>query len=129
MRWEDAVFEEWATLAFKVNRKEKIDQSNGPSLKPSGGLVDDIDRGWEAAGVQGRHFFYYEVDTVNHVLHLQNKNKSYREEKQELHYNKPSDSRLVLSGLNEFKDSIYVVLDKIDKKYPVTLDYRPLEQY
>lgn len=129
LRWEDAVFEEWATLAFKVNRKEKIDQSNGPSLKPSGGLVDDIDRGWEAAGVQGRHFFYYEVDTVNHVLHLQNKNKSYREEKQELHYNKPSDSRLVLSGLNEFKDSIYVVLDKIDKKYPVTLDYRPLEQY
>ena len=129
IRWQDVIIEKWATLAFKVNRKEKIDQSNGPALRASGGLVDDIDRGWESSGVQGRHFFYYTIDTVNHVLHLQNKNKSHREEKQELHYSQPSASTLVLSGINEFKDSIHVVLQKSDKKYPVILQGRLEDTY
>ncbi|SEN31352.1 hypothetical protein SAMN05216436_11486 [bacterium A37T11] len=119
LRWQDAILEDWATLAFKVNRKEIIDQSNGPSLKPGGGLVDDIDRGWESAGVQGRHFFYYVADTVNQILYLQNKNKLYRDERQILHYSFPSKSRILFSGINEYKDSIYVVLDRIDMKYPV----------
>ena len=129
IRWQDVIVEKWATLVFKVNRKETIDQSNGPALKATGGLVKDIDRGWESSGVQGRHFFYYTIDTVNHVLHLQNKNKSHREEKQVLHYSQPSNTRLIFSGINEFNDSIYVVLDKSSKKYPVILQGRPEGSY
>jgi hypothetical protein len=52
-------------------------------------------------------------------MYLQNKNKSNRDQKQVLHYSRPTPNRIVLQGTNEFKDSIYVVLDKAAKKYPL----------
>ncbi len=124
VRWQDVVFEKWATIAVKVNREEWIDQSNGGTLKATGGLVPDFERGWENAGVEGRHFFYSIIDTDQQVLHLQNKNKAHKEEKLTLHYERPTDSRIILKGINEFKDSIYVQLDRINKVYPVEQYHR-----
>jgi hypothetical protein len=75
---------------------------------------------WEVGGMAGdRRYFFYKADTINNILYLQNKNKNHKDETQLLHYSRPSDSRVILSGVNEFKDSIYVVLDKVDKKYPL----------
>jgi len=34
-----------------------------------------------------------------------------------LNYETNDGSRVILSGINEKKDSIYVVLDRVDKKY------------
>jgi len=131
IRWQDATFEEWSTLSFKVNRKEKMDQSNGGSIRHGlGGVHIDIDRSWENASIGGgRHFFFYEVDSVHHQILLQNKNTAHREEKQVLNYTRPSDSRIILSGRNEFNDSIYVVLDKIQKKYPLSEEHREAGVY
>src|SRR5690606_12138625 len=78
---------------------------------------NDIDRNYELAGFAGRHYFYYDADTVNHTLALQNKNINHRNEKLFLNYSRPNDSTIVLSGINENKDSIHVVLAKINKKY------------
>jgi hypothetical protein len=79
----------------------------------------DINIGWEASGMAGRLWYTYTADTVNHVLHLQNKNRVDRALKQELHYSRPSGDRIILNGTNEFNDSIYVVLDKVNRVYPL----------
>lgn len=115
LRWQDAIFEQWSTLSYKVNRVQEMDRGNG-----GGAEKKDIDRTWEHAGLGGgRHFYYYGADTIAHVLHLQNKKKEYRELKQTLHYDRPSSNQLVLKGKNEFNDSIHVVLDRSDKDFPL----------
>lgn len=79
----------------------------------------DLNIGWEASGMAGRIWYYYKADTINHVLYLQNKNKADRNQKQQLHYEQPSESRVILYGTNEFHDSIYVVLDRVTEDYPL----------
>ncbi|RDC64246.1 DoxX family protein [Adhaeribacter pallidiroseus] len=111
-RWQDVIFEKWSTLTIKVNRPVKIDFTSAEAVHEK-----DIDRNYELAGHAGRHYFYYEADTVNHRLALQNKNKNHRSEKLFLNYQRPNDSTLVLSGINENQDSIRVVLSKVNKKY------------
>jgi hypothetical protein len=111
-RWQDVIFEKWSTLTIKQNRPVKIDFSSGEEVHDK-----DIDRNYELAGFAGRHYFYYEADTVKHTLSLQNKNKHHRSERLQLKYDRPNDSTIVLSGINEKRDSIHVVLAKVNKKY------------
>ena len=83
-------------------------------------LVRDLRTTWELSGVgSDRKWYYYDADTVNHILYLQNKNRSNRDQKQVLHYERPTASRIILWGLNEFNDSIQVVLDRNEKTYPL----------
>ncbi len=112
LRWQDVVFEKWSTLTIKSNKKVKIDFSSGEVAAEK-----DIDRNYELAGHAGRHYYYYDADTVNHTLSLQNKNINHRSEKMFLHYNRPNDSTIVLKGFNEKNDSVHIVLSKINKKY------------
>jgi hypothetical protein len=115
LRWQDAIFESWSTLNFKVNRVSIMDQSNG-----GGYSKKDLERSWELAGIGGgRRYYYYEADTIKHILHLQNKNPKHRDEKMDLHYTLSANNRIILRGTNEFRDSIYVVLDRIDKEFPL----------
>jgi hypothetical protein len=111
-RWQDVVFEKWSTMTIKANRPVTIDKSSGEEVHEK-----DIDRNYELAGFAGRHYFYYEADTVKHTMALQNKNKNHRQEKLFLTYDRPNDSTIVLSGINEKKDSIHVVLAKVNKKF------------
>jgi hypothetical protein len=111
-RWQDVVFEKWSTLSVKINRPVKVDFSSGEGTSDR-----DIDRNYELVGLAGRHYFHYETDTINHTLSLQNKNKNHRSERLLLTYARPNDSTIILSGINEHKASIRVVLDKINKKY------------
>jgi hypothetical protein len=111
-RWQDVVFEKWSTLTIRDNRPVLIDKSSGEAAHEK-----DIDRNYELAGFAGRHYYYYVADTVNHTLALQNKNKDLRDERLLLSYDRPNDSTILLSGIDQNKDSIRVVLEKIDKKY------------
>lgn len=114
-RWHDVIFEKWSTMNFKVNRTAVMDQSNGGGYSKL-----DIERSWELAGIGGgRRYFFYEADTVNQILKLQNKNIAHRNETLLLHYERPGEDRVVLSGVNEFQDSIYVVLDRVRRDYPL----------
>jgi len=114
VRWQYAAFERWSTLTYKVNRKQWMDLDNNR------GERNDLDMRFELSGIgDGRHFFYYEEDKNKQQITLQNKNPKHRDQKQTLQYSRPSDTRIILSGLNEFNDSIYVVLDKSNKKYPL----------
>jgi len=167
VRWQEATFENWTTLTFRVNRPVLIDPSNG-----GGSPMRDIQRTFEISGVAGgQRAFHYYADTVDHVLYLQDKNvmalrgkrkeagkktpetdnwisqaawqhignekemidkrawstRRDREfaEKQPvtkrnrmvLKYDTADGNRVILSGLNEHKDSIYVVLDRYQRQY------------
>lgn len=114
-RWQDVTFESWSTISFTVFNTFFIHGEAG-----RGKQFRDVDRTYESAGTGGgRRHYYYEVDSTDHQLTLYNKNKEYKDEKMFLHYEQPSASRIVLSGVNENRDSIYVVLDKKEKIYPL----------
>jgi hypothetical protein len=71
-RWNEVTFEKWSTLTYQANQANVLDLSNG-----GGSPMRDINRTFEIAGVAGgRKAFFYEVDTENKVLYLQNKNVS-----------------------------------------------------
>lgn len=112
VRWQDVVFEKWATLSIRSNRSVVLDSNNVE--RP---LLDDADRTYESEGTAGRQYYAYITDTVNHLLILKNKNPHYKNETMILHYDHPSDGHIILSGFDQDKDSIYVVLDRVDKKY------------
>lgn len=190
IRWQEATFENWSTLTFKVNRAVPLDLSNG-----GGSPMRDLNRTFELTGVAGgQRVFYYDADPVNHVLYLQDKYrpatgrrgeggdgeegsakkkataKSGQQNKQSkpdepwipasalanigsedakidaiarttrrtkgiksearqedgtrkrmtLTYRTTDGSRVVLTGLNENKDSVYVVLDRINRQYALS---------
>jgi hypothetical protein len=177
VRWSEATFENWSTLTFKVNRPVPLDLSNG-----GGSPMRDINRTFELTGVAGgQRVFYYEADTINHVLYLQDKyiasnrgnrgkgkgdkagakGKKGKGDKKDwipkearanirdentaidkialsnrrtlgiaeelkdkrkrnhmiLSYTTTDGSHIILKGINERKDSIYVVLDKVNRPY------------
>jgi hypothetical protein len=119
VRWKDVVFEKWATISVRSNRPVIIDSANYEQV-----FQKDKDRNYEIAGTAGRHYYTYTADTLNHVLVLENKNPHYKSEKLEFKYSRPDTATIVLSGINQHKDSIYVVLNKLNKKYPLTLGRR-----
>ena len=110
-RWQDVVFEKWATLSIRSNRQVVLDSNNVE--RPE--AVEDA-KTYELEGSAGRHYYSYTIDSANHTLMLQNKNPHYSNEKWVLHYERPEASRIVLSGITG-KDSVYAVLDRVDKKY------------
>ncbi len=74
VRWQEATFENWTTLTFKTAKPVELDLSNG-----GGAPMRDINRTFELTGVAGgQRVFYYEADTVHHVLYLQDKNRGAR---------------------------------------------------
>ncbi len=197
VRWQEATFEDWTTLTFRVNKPTLLDLSNG-----GGDPQRDINRTFEISGVGGgQRVFYYAADEVTKTLYLQDKfkpipdrrnraagvggdggtdrNLNNRNEKDPadnntkpakekpkednwipkealanigdetykidkkalstrrireyampvkdekrkkmiLKYDTQDGNRVILSGINENKDSIYVVLDRSNKKYALT---------
>jgi hypothetical protein len=184
VRWSEVTFENWSTLTYKVNKPVSLDLSNG-----GGAPMRDINRTFELTGVAGgQRVFYYDADTVNHTLYLQDKNimasgrrnkrggkgknagaKKQKHDNQNwipkealanirnentainkiaqstrrthgiadelkdthkrdhmiLSYSTTDGSHVILTGINAHKDSIYVVLDRINKPY--ALSHSPMQ--
>lgn len=71
IRWNWATFENWSTLTFKVNKPTPLDLTNG-----GGASMRDIERTFELTGTGGgQRVFYYQADTLEQVLYLQDKFK------------------------------------------------------
>ncbi|SFC43608.1 hypothetical protein SAMN05421747_11120 [Parapedobacter composti] len=112
LRWQDVVFEEWATLSIRTAAKVE------PWL---GGIEtihrNDKDRLYELAGTTSRHYYHYHVDSASNTLHLENKNPNYLDDRFQLHYERPDSTTIQLSGVDSHGDSLRVVLHRLDKKY------------
>ncbi|HEY9049582.1 MAG TPA: hypothetical protein VIN08_26970 [Ohtaekwangia sp.] len=72
VRWQEATFENWTSLTFKVNKPAPLDLSNG-----GGDPQRDINRTFELTGTAGgRRVFHYYADTLENILYLQDKYKA-----------------------------------------------------
>lgn len=112
IRWKDVVFEKWATLSIRSNKPVIIDSTNVEEISEN-----DKDRIYEFLGSAGRHYYSYKIDPATQVLNLENRNKHYASDKFQLHYTRPDSATIILSGINSDRDSVFVRLEKIKKKY------------
>ena len=112
VRWKDVVFEDWSTLSIRSNKPVIIDSTNVEEISEN-----DQDRVYEFLGSAGRHYYSYKIDAASQVLSLENRNKHYPADKFQLHYSRPDSTTIVLSGINSERDSVFVRLEKINKKY------------
>lgn len=106
VRWQDVVFEKWNTISIRTARPillKKGRQSARP-LK-------------ETLGIAGRHYYFYDVDTLEKTIKL--KYKTDTTQQFYFKYDDTKTKKLFLSGVNESGDSVKVSLDKVDKKYPL----------
>ncbi|GAB3250129.1 hypothetical protein GCM10027347_07690 [Larkinella harenae] len=112
VRWQDVVFEKWATLSIRSNQPVALDRTNVEVVHRN-----DPDRNYEFAGSAGRHYYQYETADDQQSLTLKNRNPAHAQQSFTFQYSRPDSTTIILSGVNEKRDSIYAVLQKIDKKY------------
>jgi hypothetical protein len=112
LRWQNVVFEEWNTLSIRSNKSVTIDSNNLHVL-----FSDGEKRKYEEEGANWRQYYSYTVDSVNRLLLLKNRNPHDSSETWTLSYSRPDLKHIILSGVTPQKDSVYVVLDKLPKKY------------
>src|SRR5690606_25642827 len=110
-RWQNVVFEKWATISIKIARPVQVDDDLYRRL-----ATEKDARRYESAGVGDRHYFSYTADSITHTLQLQNKNKYHEGEKYTLNYSRSGES-IVLSGVDTQGNTIRATLDKINRKY------------
>jgi hypothetical protein len=136
VRWHDVVFESYSTLTYKVNHPWPIRLDNQSSM------FKEIEKRYELAGFAGgRRYFHYTFDEARHLLYLEDKNdpadstsgpqkrsRAVQKTKPKAqtikltwHYERPSPTRIILTGQDENKKSIYVVLDRADERYAINV--------
>jgi hypothetical protein len=109
VRWQDVVFEKWATLSIKINKNYHLVNYNTEDI-PAG----KEESSFEQAGTVGRVYYDYKADTTGHVLNLIN--KTPEGQSLQLKYDIQPDKTILLSGLVN-GDTIRAVLEKNNKKY------------
>ena len=119
IRWRDVVFEKWATLSVRSRRPVIIDSTNFEKINKN-----NFDRNYELSGIASRHYYSYGIDPSNGTILLKNKNKNYPGDELQFRISKPDSLTIILTGSDQKKDSLYVVLEKIQKKYPLYLGRR-----
>lgn len=110
VRWKDVVFEKWSTISIRSARPQVIDSTNVEQIN-----FDDAKRNFEFAGSGGRNYYGYEFDENAKTLKLTNKVNAA--DQLQLHYSRPDSVTILLSGVAGNRDSLQVVLKKINKKY------------
>ncbi len=108
IRWQNVVFEKWNVISIKVNRNIPIDLS-GPQVD----YQPDSLRSYESQGNGGRIFYSYTVK--DSTVRLANTNIAA--DIATFTISRPDKSTIILQGVDSRKDSLYVVLDKQNKKY------------
>lgn len=116
LRWQNVVIERWNTLSIRR-------PGPAPLVTPNREVVINPDsaRHFEWSGQIGRHYYHYAAvpnqpgDGTDGLLLLRNPQRPT--DTYQLHYQRPDSTTLVLAGLNAERDSVYAVLERVDKKY------------
>ncbi|MGI4821385.1 MAG: hypothetical protein ACRYFV_09260 [Janthinobacterium lividum] len=111
-RWQDVVFEKWATLSIRSNQPVVLDQHNTEVI-PS----EDIERNFEFAGVAGRHYYGYTLAPDGEHLTLRNRNPQENRQPVILRLARPDANTITLAGRDAQGRDLYVVLERRAKKY------------
>ncbi|SEM85221.1 hypothetical protein SAMN05192574_1011008 [Mucilaginibacter gossypiicola] len=106
VRWQNMAFEKFNTISIGTAKPFKL-------------RTDNKIRTTEYYGNIGRLYYGYEADTVKHILTL--KNRADTTDALNLNYTAPSAGKFILKGLSPQKDSLYIVLNKVEKQYPLAI--------
>jgi hypothetical protein len=112
LRWQNVVFEKWATISIKTLAPKIIDTVLTEEVHPT-----DFERNYELAGSGERNYYDYHFDQSTKQLTLVNKNSHYQKDRLILHYSRPDAAHIILSGTTANKDSVYAELELVNKKY------------
>lgn len=111
LRWQNVVIEKWSTLSIKTAAFVKSTTSNVEIIHSH-----DKDKDAEFSGSAGRRYYSYQLNKSNGKVLLSalngDKTASFS-----LTIKQPNDSTIFLNGTNIKGDSLYVVLQKANKKY------------
>lgn len=107
-RWQDVVFEKWNVLSVGANRHFPVNLK-GPEVE----YRKDFNRRYESEGNGGRAFYSYTVK--DSIIHLSNQN--IPAEKLDFRISRPDQSTIILTGLTAGKDSLRIVLSRLNKQY------------
>lgn len=105
VRWQNVVFEEWNTISIRSNRVVPIDSNNQHWL-----YTKNEERRYEQEGANWRQYYRYTIDSVHQTLVLSPGSWV-------LHYSRPDEKHIILSGVTPQHDSVYAVLNKLPKQY------------
>lgn len=111
-RWQDVVFEKWATLSVRTSRPGKVDASNTEEIP-----AQDAECRYEFAGAAGRQYYGYTQQPDAQHLTLRNRNPQENQTPLVLALGRPDARTIVLTGRDEQGRPLRVVLEKRDKKY------------
>ncbi|EDM35567.1 hypothetical protein PBAL39_07765 [Pedobacter sp. BAL39] len=114
LRWQNVVFEKWASFSIKINGKYQVLNDSVENVPLAG------DRSaFEYTGTRGRKYYSYRADTVQQVLHLQDplqEKLSTPQPPAQLSYIQHPDATITLKGFLNGKN-IVAILEKSNKKY------------
>lgn len=108
-RWADVVFEKFNVLSIHANNKHYPVDLSSPTLR----YQPDGFRGYLEKGNGGRAFYRYTVDGQN--IRLANTNTPGDVESFSI--TRPDPSTIILNGFTTNRDTLQVVLDKVNKEY------------
>lgn len=109
-RWQNVIFEKWSTISIK---------KRGPILLQASNKV----RKTEIHSNVGRHYYAYEADTLQHVLHLVN--RADTSDKYTLKYEYDPAGIIKLKGVGAKNEDLNIELHRIDKQYPLVEGRHP----
>lgn len=115
LRWQNVVVEKWNTISVRRATPDVLVRQNGEAV-----TGPDSARHFEWSGQIGRHYYHYEPadgQSEKAAQTLQLRNPQQPDDRFQFRYERPAPGTLVLAGINAKSDSVYAVLERIDKKY------------
>ncbi|MEZ0539356.1 DoxX family protein [Fibrella arboris] len=114
LRWQNVVVEKWNTFSIRRPGSASLASLNEEAVSGP-----DSARTFEWSGQIGRHYYHYNpVDGQSGATQmLQLRNPQHPADTFRFHYERPEAGTLVLAGINAQSDSVYAVLERVDKKY------------
>lgn len=113
LRWQNVVVERWNTLSIRRPAPAPLLRANRENI-----IGADTARHFEWAGQIGRHYYRYNPASgqgVDQTLLLRNPQRPA--DTYQIRYDRPDSTTLVLRGINARHDSIYAVLERVNRKY------------
>lgn len=117
LRWQNVVVERWNTLSIRRPVPAPLLRANREQI-----ICPDTARHFEWAGQIGRHYYRYAPasgqpadNLADHTLLLRNPQRP--SDTYQLRYDRPDSTTLVLRGINARRDSVYAVLERVNRKY------------
>lgn len=111
-KWKRVIFENWATLSIHSDQPVTVDFTNKEYI-----AGNDQDKLYEAQGLQGWHFYEYEIEKGSNHFHLTNRNPNHEEDIFHFKLEVLDQGKIYIKGQDASGADFEALLIKGEKKY------------